>query len=173
MPQKPGTDGGLNEKQLLFVREYLVDLNGSAAAIRAGYSAKTAASIASLLLTKPNIQKALLKGMKKRAEKVDLDADFVLGNLIELTERCMQKKPVMDFNYETKQLEQRTEVVDGQVVGVWQFDSQGANKSLRSLGDHLGLFKKILSGDPDAPLFPSINITRAVKPTAPIRPEDS
>lgn len=164
MSMKPKNDGELNEKQLLFVKEYLVDLNGTAAAIRAGYSEKTARSTASQLLAKLNIQKALLEAMKKRANKVELNADYVLQSLIELSERCMQRKPVMDFNYETKQLEQRTEIVDGQVVGVWQFDSQGANKALRSLGDHLGLFKKILAGDPDAPLFPDINITRATKP---------
>jgi len=164
MPQIPENDDELNEKQALFIKEYLVDLNGAAAAIRAGYSEKTARSIASKMLTKLHIQKALLEAMKKRANKVELNADYVLQSLIELSERCMQRKPVMDFNYETKQLEQRTEIVDGQVVGVWQFDSQGANKALRSLGDHLGLFKKILSGDPDAPLFPNINITRAVKP---------
>lgn len=173
MAKQPKNKGDVTERHDRFVQEYLVDLNGTAAAIRAGFAPKAAAAQASRLLKNVNIQKALLAAMKKRAQKVDLDADYVLQSLIELAERCMQRKPVMDFNYETKQLEQRMEMVDGKMEGVWQFDSQGANKALRSLGDHLGLFKKILSGDPDAPLFPNINITRAVKPTSPVRSEDS
>jgi phage terminase small subunit len=46
----------LTNRQLMFVAEYLVDQNGKAAAVRAGYSEQTAASIASENLTKPNIR---------------------------------------------------------------------------------------------------------------------
>lgn len=59
LPQGSGADRGLTPKQQRFVQEYAVDLNGTQAAIRAGYSPKTARSIASETLQRPAIQKAL------------------------------------------------------------------------------------------------------------------
>ena len=59
----------LNPKQAAFVREYLVDRNGTQAAIRAGYSKKTANITASKLLTKANIKDAVDKGEEKHAER--------------------------------------------------------------------------------------------------------
>ena len=50
----------LNDKQEMFCREYLVDLNATQAAIRAGYSDKTARKIGSENLTKPDIGMRLL-----------------------------------------------------------------------------------------------------------------
>lgn len=58
----------LNDKQKKFCNEYLIDLNATQAAIRAGYSEKTARSIANENLTKPDIQKyiqELQEGIKK------------------------------------------------------------------------------------------------------------
>lgn len=46
----------LSDKQLRWIDEYLIDFNGAAAAVRAGYSAKSARSIAHENLTKPDIQ---------------------------------------------------------------------------------------------------------------------
>ena len=56
----------LTQKQKAFVQEYLVDLNATQAAIRAGYSPKTAAVTGCENLTKPNIQKANNEAMKSR-----------------------------------------------------------------------------------------------------------
>lgn len=63
------------------MREYLVDLNATQAAIRAGYSAKTAEKIGSENLRKPEIAAALSEQMKKREEKVGLTAERVLLEL--------------------------------------------------------------------------------------------
>ena len=52
----------LTDKQALFVLEYLVDLNATQAAIRAGYSAQTARKIGSENLTKPDIMQAIASG---------------------------------------------------------------------------------------------------------------
>lgn len=71
----------LTPKQFLFVKEYLVDLNGTQAAIRAGYSARTAHAISEENLRKPYIAAAIQEAMDKRAERVDLTADRVLEEI--------------------------------------------------------------------------------------------
>lgn len=73
----------LTAKQQLFVSEYLVDLNATQAAIRAGYSKKTAGSIGDENLKKPAIKAALNKAIKKRADKVNITAEKVLRDLEE------------------------------------------------------------------------------------------
>lgn len=71
----------LTPKQQRFVDEYLVDLNGTQAAIRAGYSAKTARSKAAQLLAKVNIEQAIQARMGERSEKVGVNAEYVLTRL--------------------------------------------------------------------------------------------
>jgi len=68
----------LNQKQKTFVREYLVDLNATQAAIRAGYSKKTARSIGDENLSKPAIAAAIEKAVNKRAAKLEITAERVL-----------------------------------------------------------------------------------------------
>jgi phage terminase small subunit len=65
----------------LFVREYLIDFNGAAAARRAGYASKNARQTAHELLTKPYIVDKINLEMRKRAEKLELSADFTLAKL--------------------------------------------------------------------------------------------
>lgn len=72
---------GLTPKQALFVREYLVDLSATAAAIRAGYSKKTAHSQGPRLLANVGVAAAIQKAMNKRAEKVELTAERVLEEI--------------------------------------------------------------------------------------------
>lgn len=119
----------LTGQQKLFVHEYLVDLCAKQAAIRAGYSAKTAEAMSHKLMQKPHIRAAIQKRMDKRSKKTDITAEYVLSNLKELVERCMQKEPVM--------VRQGNDWVES---GEWKFDSSGANKSLELLGKHLKLF---------------------------------
>lgn len=71
----------LTPKQRRFCQEYLIDFNGSAAAIRAGYSKKTAAIIASENLTKPNIQAELNKLRGKAEKRTEITSDRVLEEL--------------------------------------------------------------------------------------------
>ncbi|MER0551985.1 terminase small subunit [Pseudomonas aeruginosa] len=68
----------LTSQQAAFVQEYLVDLNATQAAIRAKYSAKTARSIGSQLLTKLNIQEAIAKARLEQQERTQITADRVL-----------------------------------------------------------------------------------------------
>src|SRR5687767_3475353 len=71
----------MTPKQEMFVREYLVDLNARQAAIRAGYSAKTAYSIGQENLNKPEIAAAIEEQTKKRADNLQITADRVLREL--------------------------------------------------------------------------------------------
>lgn len=68
----------LNEKQRRFAEEYIVDLNATQAAIRAGYSPKTARSIGWRLLTNVDIQEAIQAGKAKQSKRTQITADRVL-----------------------------------------------------------------------------------------------
>lgn len=71
----------LNEKQERFVEEYLVDLNATKAAIRAGYSEKTARSIGQRLLTNVDIQAEIQREKKDRSYRTRITQDAVLREL--------------------------------------------------------------------------------------------
>ncbi len=71
----------LTPKQQKFVAEYLVDLNATQAAIRAGYSAKTARNIAQELLTKPNIQAEIQKRQGKIQQKLEISQETIIAEL--------------------------------------------------------------------------------------------
>ena len=68
----------LTPKQERFVQEYLIDLNATQAAMRAGYSEKTARQIASRELSKVNVQEAIAAGMAARSERTQINQDRVL-----------------------------------------------------------------------------------------------
>lgn len=74
----------LTAKQATFVREYLVDLNGKQAAIRAGYSPKTAEAQASRLLTYAKVSKAVAAAQAERAKRTEIDADRVIAELAKI-----------------------------------------------------------------------------------------
>ncbi|HDL7611618.1 TPA: terminase small subunit [Yersinia enterocolitica] len=74
----------LTDKQELFAREYLKDLNATQAAIRAGYSEKTARKIGSENLTKPDIAERIIELKDVRNEEVGIDAAYVLRRLVEI-----------------------------------------------------------------------------------------
>jgi len=73
--------GELTAKQQAFVREYLVDLNATQAAIRAGYSKRTAYRTGADNLKKPQIAAAVDKAKEKRAERTELTQEFVIEGL--------------------------------------------------------------------------------------------
>lgn len=76
----------LTEKQKRFVDEYLIDLNATQAAIRAGYSEKTANEIGAENLGKPSIREAVDAALQVRAKKTQIDAEWVLRRLAEEAE---------------------------------------------------------------------------------------
>lgn len=128
----------LTEKQKRFCNEYLIDLNATQAAIRAGYSEKTANRIASENLSKLDIQnyiKELQDGIRKRNK---ISQDEILLDLIEIKNRCMQNVPVMYFDRVDKEWKH-----EGAECGepLYKFDSQGATKALDLLAKHVGFYE--------------------------------
>ena len=73
----------LTPKQQRFVEEYLVDLNATQAAVRAGYSAKTADQQGSRLLANVKVSDAVAAAQAARSQRTKIDADWVLRTLAE------------------------------------------------------------------------------------------
>ncbi len=132
----------MTQKQNLFITEYLKDFNATQAGIRAGFSPKSAYSIANDLLKKPEIQNAISQAVNQRQRRTEIDADYVIGNLCEIVDRCMQAAPVIIKG------EQQT---DENGRGVWRFDARNAVKALELLGRHLGLFTDKVKAEISAP----------------------
>ena len=122
----------LSPKQQMFVVEYLVDLNATQAAIRAGYSAKTAEWVGPRMVTKSHVTKAIQVAMAEREQRTEITQDKVLGDLETVKRDAMQPKE------------------DGK--GMRNYSA--ALKALELMGKHLGLFKdKVeLTGGLDRPI---------------------
>ncbi len=74
----------MTKKQKRFADEWLIDLNGTQAAIRAGYSPDTAASIASENLKKPEIEKYIAKAMAERSRRTGVNQDRIVSELAKM-----------------------------------------------------------------------------------------
>ena len=120
----------LTPKQEMFVKEYLVDLNATKASIRAGYSEDTARQIGSDNLSKAYIQDAIQVEMDKRSQRVNLTADDILRDIIEVKDRCMANvEPIYEGYGENREF-----------TGEYKFEHNGALKALELLGKHKKLF---------------------------------
>jgi phage terminase small subunit len=126
---------GLNDKQERFCQEYVIDLNATQAAIRAGYSKKTAYSLGQRLLKKAEIIARIEELKKEIADKNKLSAEWVIEELKKVHRRCMQAEPVMKWDYEKKQMVE---------TGEYVFDSKGANRALELMGKHISMFTEKL-----------------------------
>ncbi len=127
----------LTAKEEAFSQEYMLDLNATQAAIRAKYSKKTARQIGYENLTKPYIQDRISKLREKYIKATEIDIQFVLVNLKEVAERCLQRVPVMKFDRDARAMVRE---VNENGEGVWKFDASGATRSLELLGKHVGAF---------------------------------
>ncbi|MED5006224.1 terminase small subunit [Pseudomonas aeruginosa] len=76
----------LTKKQRLFVDEYLIDLNATQAAIRAGYSTRRATEIGYQLLQRPEVAQAIQAAMAERSKRTEIEADYVIRRLREIDE---------------------------------------------------------------------------------------
>jgi len=156
----------LTPKQQRFVQEYLIDLNATQAAIRAGYSERTAKQVGSENLTKPYIVAILQHHQKRLQNKLEITQERVLeeyaklafldprkffdddGNLIpvqDLPEEAAAALTGMDIKeiYET---EDDKKVNVGRILKIKYADKKGA---LDSLAKHLGLLKDHVQHDHD------------------------
>ncbi|MGJ7299780.1 terminase small subunit [Morganella morganii] len=122
----------LTDKQEMFCREYLVDLNATQAAIRAGYSDKTANRIAAQLLSKLDIGKRIQELKSARGERLAIDADYVLQRLVEIDQ--MDVADILLSNGEIKPIKDWPKV--------WRITLSGIDVT-EIAGDAAGLLKKI------------------------------
>lgn len=113
----------LTAKQDRFCQEYLIDLNATQSAIRAGYSEKTAGSIGGENLKKPEIQERIAELKAERCAETKIDAAWVLNQAVKVHERCMQAEQVTDR--------------EGATTGEYKFEHSGANKALEIIGKHV------------------------------------
>ena len=121
----------LTPKQQRFVEEYLIDLNATQAAIRAGYSEKTAQQMGSENLLKPVIAKAIQEAQNKRTEQTQIDAAYVLKRLVEIDQ--MDVLDIMDDNGNVKPIKDWPKT--------WR--QYISNIETISLEDEVGWLKKI------------------------------
>lgn len=123
----------LNQRQELFCREYIKDLNGTQAAIRAGYSPKTADRMAYELLKKPEIQAFVLQSKAERVEEVKVDANYVLKRLIEIDE--MDVADILDDGGDFLPIRKWPKV--------WRTTLSGLDIAIINSGDTEAIIKKI------------------------------
>ena len=127
----------LTKRQQRFVDEYLIDLNATQAAIRAGYAPGSARQIAYHLLARDNIKKAVSMAMSKQQARTKLTADEVIEDLRELRDICMGRKPLKVMTIVKNAREGTAEPVE--VEGM-MFEPASANRALELLGKHMKLF---------------------------------
>lgn len=118
----------MNSQQKQFCDEYLIDLNGTQAAIRAGYDPNSARSYASQLLDNEEVQLYISERQKRVSDKLGYSLERVLQNFANVYDRCMQGEPVLDF--------------EGNPTGEWKFEPMAALKANENIGKHLGFYEK-------------------------------
>lgn len=142
----------LTQKQKRFIEEYLVDLNATQAAIRAGYSKTSAKEQGYENLTKPNIQEAIQEAMDKRSQRTEVTQDNVLRELSLIGFSNM--KDYVDFGPEGVTLKELTELPNNASKVISEvshnFNSEGGGSvkfklydkqaALVNIGKHLGMF---------------------------------
>ena len=119
----------MTPKQEAFVREYLIDMNASAAYRRAGYISGNADVNGPRLLGNAGIRVALQAAMDARSKRTEISADYVLTTIRDTVERCRQAVPVYE--------KQGGEMVP---TGEFEFDSTAVLRGCELLGKHLKLF---------------------------------
>lgn len=149
----------MTKKQKLFVEEYLIDLNATQAAIRAGYSPDTAGSIGGENLKKPEISAAIAKAMAERSRRTGINQDRILQEIAKLA--LVNIDDVVDL--ETGKIKESATKEDlaciqsikikptefGTEREIKFYDKKG---SLEMAGKHLGMFKDKLELEADMDL---------------------
>lgn len=121
----------LNDKQRRFVNEYLVDLNATQAAIRAGYSAKTANEQGARLLAHVSVKELLAERMDAREKRTEITQDSVMRDIEAVKRDAMQAITDKDGN-------------------LTMANHAAALKAAELQGKHLGMFvDKVKVSGPD------------------------
>lgn len=118
----------LRPRERKFVQEYLKDMNGTKAAIRAGYGARSAASQASRMLRRAAVQEYRDALLQEAFESIGVTKHSLAAETWDVYRRCCQKEPVLEWDSEAR------EWVES---GEWKFDAKGALRALALLCDML------------------------------------
>ena len=114
----------LSEKQRRFVREWLIDMNGTRAAIRAGYSEKSAANTASRLMKDPDVQAYRNELLKAKFDELGVTRHSLAVEVYEMMQKCKGGTPHMVWNSDTKTYEPD---------GTWEQNEKGLYKGAELL----------------------------------------
>lgn len=144
----------LTDKQQRFVEEYLVDLNATQAAVRAGYSAKTANEQGARLLANVSVKNAIRERQEVLKMKTEITQEWVVERYRRIVEGCDKRlffnddgsvKPPSQWSAEMGLAVAGFEVQElgdeGLAVSVSKLRFQDAKAALDSLARHLGMFK--------------------------------
>ena len=139
----------LSPKQAAFVAEYLIDLNATQAAIRAGYSEKSAARISVELLNKTQVCEAIKKAQAKRTERTEITADRVVTELAKIA--FADPRDLMEWGPNGVMLKDSSTLTEEQAASVAEVaEGNGGTlrlkkhdkvKALELLGRHIGMFR--------------------------------
>ncbi len=164
----------LTDQQQKFVEQYLIDLNGKQAAIRAGYKATTADRQASRMLSLGKVQAAVQAGKARQLEKADISADFVLRRAVEYLNTSIGDFlvipedggiPYFDLRNATKQQLACLDALEIEATGKVKLTLTKRKEMLELIGKHIavGAFRENLqlTGKDDAPLVWNINVVAA------------
>ena len=114
----------LSEKQRRFVREWLVDMNGTRAAVRAGYSEKSAANTASRLMKDPDVQAYRNELLKAKFDELGITRHSLAVEVYEMMQKGKGGTPHMVWNSDTKTYEPD---------GTWEQNEKGLYKGAELL----------------------------------------
>lgn len=161
----------LTNKQAAFCLEYMKDFNGAQAAIRAGYSKKTAESQASRLLSKVKVQQKISELTEEALKRGDVEVDKWLRELKRLAFSDM--RDIAEWNAKDVILKDSQEISDHAAACVKEVAETkdgvrvklaSKEKSLEMLGRYFGLLEHGAKEIDDKPLVPAINISIVIKP---------
>ena len=156
----------LTAKQKRFCDEYLIDLNATQAAIRAGYSEKTAAVIATENLRKPNIKEYIEKRMEEKEKSLIADQDEVMKYLSAVMRRQLKDSVVVTLQSKTEmwvvdedtgKLKKQTITEETPAVVEIPAQLRDANKAAELLGKAYGIYTDRIEADVDMELNISID----------------
>lgn len=156
---------GLTAKQQRFCDEYLIDLNATQAAIRAGYSEKTAAVIATENLRKPNIREYIDQRMAEKEAALVADQDEVMKYLSAVMRREKKEHIVVTVSKERSFYApddsgtMRKNTVKEEIPQVVEIPAQlrDANKAAELLGKAYGIYTEKVQQDIDMELNISVD----------------
>jgi phage terminase small subunit len=143
--RKNGRGGSVTPKQYLFCAEYLVDLNASQAAIRAGYSKKGAGQTGEKLLKNAEIRKRLSELQQRRQARTEITADYVIERLAKIAD--FDHRQLYDSDGVMLPAHKMSDAVSAAISGIEHTDKGGVRvkvsdrvRALELLGKHLALF---------------------------------